>query len=132
MRELKNSSIDWQNGKGTEVIVATEQLYAMETLDDLLLEVIDETLKQVFREEGTAAIYDYLESKCRLKREEIAGKTEVFSACLERLLSSAASVIEKLILKNLYHKLKSKFKEKKGYEFSDYVKKLSESAVVEA
>ena len=132
MRELKNSSIDWQNGKGTEVIVATEQLYAMETLDDLLLKVVEETLKQVFREEGTKAIYDYLENKCRLKREEIAEKPEVFSAGLERLLVSAAPVIEKLILKNLYSTLELEFEEKKGYEFHDYVKELSRRAVVEA
>ena len=129
MRELKNSSIDWQNGKGAEIIVTTEQLYAMETLDNLLLEVIDETLKHVFREEGTKAIHDYLENKCHLKLEETAEKPEVFSAGLERLLSSGALVIEKLILKNLYRKLKLKFKEKKGHEFSDYIKELTNDKI---
>jgi len=59
-----------------------------------------------------------------LKREEIADKTEVFSAALEKLLSSAKPAIEKMILKNLYHKLELKFEEKKGYEFSDYIKEL--------
>ena len=94
-------------------------------LDDLLLTVVDETMRQVFREAGTEAIYNYIENKCHLKREEIAGKPEVFSAGLERLLDSAALVIEKLILKNLHSKLELKFEEKKGYEFSDYIKELS-------
>jgi len=107
-----------------EVVGLTKRLYAMETLDDLLLKVIDETLRQVFRETGTKVIYDYLTNNSHLKREEIAEKPEVFSAGLERLMVSAAPVIEKSILKNLYHKLGLKFEENEGYEFSDYIKEL--------
>ncbi len=95
-----------------------------EKLDELLLDVVDETLKRVFKEAGAEAIYDYLENKCHLKREEIAEKPEVFSAGLERMLGSGAPVMEKLVLKNLYRKLGLKFREKKGYGFSDYVKEL--------
>ena len=108
----------------TEVIGVTKRLYAMETLDDLLLKVADKMLKQVFREAGTKVIYDFLENNSHLKREEIAEKPEVFSAGLERLLGSGAQVIEKLILKNLYRRLGLKFEEKESYEFSDYVKEL--------
>ncbi|KPV64296.1 MAG: hypothetical protein AOA66_0256 [Candidatus Bathyarchaeota archaeon BA2] len=115
-----------------EVIEMTKRIYAMETLDNLLLKVVDETLMQVFREAGAKVIYDYLENNSHLKLEEIAEKPEVFSAGLEKLLSSGASVIEKLVLKNMYHKLELKFEEKKGYGFSDYVKKLRKSAVVKA
>lgn len=104
----------------------TKQLYAMKALDDLLINVVDETLRQVFREEGSKVIYDYLENKCHLKLEEIAEKTKVFSAGLERLLGSGAPVIERLILKNLYSKLELKCEEKEGYGFSDYVKELKE------
>lgn len=103
-----------------------------EKLDELLLDVIDETLKCVFKEAGADVIYNYIENKCHLKREEIAEKTEVFSAGLERMLGSGAPVIEKLVLKNLYRKLGLKFKEKKDYEFSDYVKELRKSAAVKA
>ncbi len=110
-----------------EVIEMTRRLRTVEktgSLDDLLLDVVDETLKEVFREEGTKAIYDYLENRCHLKREEIAEKPEVFSAGLEKLMVSAAQVIEKMILRNSYSKLGLRFREKEGYEFSDYVKKL--------
>ena len=107
-----------------EVIGMTKRLYAVETLDDLLLKVVDETMKQVFREAGAKAIYSCIENNSHLKREEIAEKPEVFSAGLERLLGSGAQVIEKLILKDLYSKLELKFAEKKGCEFSDYIKEL--------
>ena len=107
-----------------EVIGVTKRLYTMERLDDLLFKVVDETMKQVFRETGTNVIYGFLANNSHLKREEIAEKTEVFSAGLERLMGSGAPVIEKLILKNLYRRLGLKFEEKDGYGFSDYVKEL--------
>ena len=113
-----------QNVIVAEVIGMTERLYIMETLDDLLLKVLDETMKQVFRETGTKFIYNFLENNIYSKREDIAEKPEVFSAALQRLLGSGARVIEKLILKNLYSKLRLKLEEKEGYEFSDYVKEL--------
>ena len=133
----------WQNGMIVEVIKVTKRLRTVEkssvssgtkregriskrteSLDDLLLSAVDETLRQVFREEGIKVIYNYFENNSHLKREEIAEKPDVFSAGLERLLGSGAPVIEILILKNLYRKLGLKSEEKKGYEFSDYIKEL--------
>ena len=95
-------------------------------LDNLLLDAVDETLRHVFKEEGAKVIFDFLENKCNLKREEIGEKPEDFSAGLERFLGSAAPVMEKMILKNLHSKLELKFEEKEGYQFSDYVKELRE------
>jgi len=118
-----------------EVIGVTKRLRSVEktgSLDDLLLIVVDETLREVFREAGTKVIYDFLGNNSHLKREEIAEKPEAFSAGLERLMVSAAPVIENSILKNLYSKLGLEFVEKEGYEFSDYIKELRKSAVVKA
>jgi len=105
----------------------TKRLYAMETLDDLLLKVIDDTMTQVFREQGTKVIYGFLANNSHLKREEIAEKPEVFSAGLEKLMVSAAQIIEKTVLKNLHRRVGLKFVEKEGYEFSDYIKELRKS-----
>ena len=116
-----------------EAIGVTKRLRTVEkpgSLDDLLLSVVDETMKQVFREAGTKVIYDYLANNSHLKLEEIGEKPEAFSAGLERLMVSAARVVENLILKNLYRKLGLEFEEKEGYEFSDYIKELRKSAVV--
>jgi hypothetical protein len=118
-----------QNSVMVEVVGVTKGLRTVEKtgrLDDLLLSVVDETMRQIFRDAGTKVIYDYLANNSHLKREEIAEKPEVFSAGLERLMVSAARVIENLILKNLYSRLGLKFEEKEGYGFSDYVKKLRE------
>jgi hypothetical protein len=117
-----------QNSIVAEVVEVTKRLRTVEkteSLDDLLLSVVDETLRQVFREAGAKVIYDFLGNNSHLKLEEIAEKPEAFSAGLERLMVSAAQVIENLILKNLYRKLGLKFVEKEGYEFSDYIKELS-------
>ena len=110
----------------------TKQLYAMKALDDLLINVVDETLRQVFREEGTKAIYAFVENNCHLKQEEIAEKPKTFSAGLDRLLGSAAPVIEKLIFKNLHSKLELRFAEKESYELSDYLKELRKGAFAKA
>ena len=97
-----------------------------EKLDDVMLNAVEETLKQIFKEEGARVIHDYIENHSGLKREEIAEKPDVFSTGLGRLLASAAPVIEKKILENLYSKLELKFEEKSGFEFPDYIKELRE------
>ena len=110
-----------------EVTEVTKRLCNVEItgrLDDLLLSVADETMRRVFREAGTEAIYNYIENQCHLKREDIAEKPEVFSTGMKKLLGSGAPVIENLILKTLHRRLELKFEEKEGYEFSDYVKEL--------
>jgi len=119
----------WQNGIVAEVIGVAKRLRIVEktgSLDDLLLSVVDETMRRVFREAGTKVIYGFLENNHHLKREEIAEKPEVFSVGLETLMVSAAQVIEILILKDLYRRLGLEFVEKEGYEFSDYVEELRE------
>jgi hypothetical protein len=113
-----------------EVVEMTKQLCTTGAVDDLLVEVVDETLREVFREEGAKVIYTFIKNSCHLRREEIAEKPKVFSSGLEELLGSAAQVIERLILDNLYSRLRLEYKEMEGYEFSDYAKELRKAAVV--
>jgi hypothetical protein len=96
------------------------------SLNNLLFDAVDETLRHVFKEEGANFIFHYLENKCCLNLRRIAEEPEDFCAGLERFLGSAAPVMEKMVLKNLYSKLELKFEEKEGYKFSDYVKELRE------
>lgn len=93
---------------------------------EFFAEVVDETLKQIFRDDGVKVIYDFLESHSSLRLKDIADKPEVFSASLKSLMVSAAQVIEQIILKNFYSKLGLKFEEKQGYEFADYITELRE------
>jgi len=107
-------------------IMTLDRAQKMESPEDLLLRVINETLNQIFREEGVSIIYDFLERESQLRREDISSKTDVFCAGLMKLLGSGAPVIEKLILRNLCHQLELKFVQKKGHSFSDYAKELTE------
>jgi len=70
--------------------------------DDFFAETIDETLKQIFKEDGVKVIYEFLENNSNMSIKDIANKPEIFSAQLQKLMVSAAQVIEQLMLKNLY------------------------------
>ena len=97
-----------------------------ESWNNFFAEAVDETLKKIFKKDGTKVIYEFLENHSRLKLGDVANKPELFSATLERLMVSAAHVIEQLILKNLYRRLGLKFEAKAGYEFPDYIRELRE------
>jgi len=137
----------WHHSADAEAVPMSEQLRTVENssassvvrreryvskkdgeLGHLLLGAIDEELKRVFREEGATVVYGFIENNCHLKREKIMEKPEVFSAGLQRLLASAAPVMEKAILRNLYGKLALEFEEKAGYRLSDYIKELREGS----
>jgi len=112
--------------KSTKVSNRLNVVENRKELNIYFAEAVDDTLKQIFKEDGTKVIYEFLENNARLKLEEVADKPEIFSATLERLMVSAAHVIEKMILKKLYRRLGLKFEEKKGYEFPDYIRELRE------
>ena len=97
-----------------------------EDWNSFFADAVDDTLKQIFKEDGARVIYEFLESHSRLRLEDVADKPELFSDSLERLMVSAARVIEKVILKNLYSRKGLKFEEKEGYEFPDYIRELRE------
>lgn len=91
-----------------------------ESFDDLLLECIDEGLS-VLGNEPKLAVYQYLSSIHSLDREQIPEKIDEFSAGMRKALGSASKVIERLILKKLFQRLGSNFKETSNLEFVDYV-----------
>jgi len=133
VKSNKSRELHLKDSVMTEVIGVTKKSNTTEktwSADDLLFSVVDKTMKQVFREEGSKVICDYLENNSHLKLEEVCEKPDVFSAGLERLLGSGASVIEKLILKNLCQRLRLEYEEKGGTGFSDYIKELNRSALV--
>ena len=112
--------------KSTKVANRLNVVEKREDLNSHFAEVVDDTLKQIFKEDGAKVIYEFLENNSNCKLEEVADKPEVFSATLERLMVSATHVIERMILKNLYRRLGLKFEEKPGYEFPDYIRELRE------
>jgi len=95
-----------------------------EEFKKLLMQTIDENLKQIFRETATHIIYQFLENNYSLKREEIPEKLEIFMEGLQEFFRSGAQMIEQSILKELHSNLGLKYKSREGYRFIDYIDDL--------
>lgn len=87
----------------------------------LLLEVIDDSLL-VLGEEPRKSLYQYLETMHHLQREDIPDRTEEFSAGLKKVLGGASVVIQRIILRKLFQRLGSTFRDSPDLEFADYVR----------
>jgi hypothetical protein len=86
----------------------------------LLLECIDEGLS-VLGNEPRQALYQYLLTICSLPREEIPGRVADFAAGLRKSLGGASKVIERVILRKLFQKAGSSFRETIDTEFTEYI-----------
>ena len=93
----------------------------MERFGELLLEAIDDTMRQVFGESASELIYRLMEKHVSLKREEAGEKIEVFYAYLKKLLGSeGAQIIQATSLKRLCLKLRREYEEiEKYFSFLD-------------
>jgi len=66
-------------------------------------------------------IYERIESRYRVRREEIPEKLETFHNALQELIGTGAKVMWQLIAKNLYNRLGLNFTEHKDWTLLDYV-----------
>lgn len=92
-----------------------------QVFNQLLLEAIDDSLS-VLGEEPKGALYQYLATMHSLNREDIPDKLDEFSGGLKKALGGASSVIQRIILRKLFQKLGSNFREAPELEFVDHVK----------
>jgi len=69
--------------------------------DRLLLETIDNSLKEVLTKDAALTVYAYLKSNYALDQKEIPEKLEIFNEGLHDFLSSGAYAAEHVILENL-------------------------------
>ena len=73
------------------------------------------------------AIYDRIQRSYQLGREEIPEKLETFHQALQDLLGAGGKVMEKLIAKSLYRRLKLNFTQHDGWTLIDYVNHAKET-----
>jgi len=92
--------------------------------DKILLESIEDCLKQVFGESTGKAILAFLEKNQCFKREEIPRRVEDFSTGLSQLMGRAAPVLKGLIVKFLCFKLGLEYDGKQELKFVDYIQAL--------
>jgi hypothetical protein len=86
----------------------------------VLLDAIDEGLL-VLGENSRTLIYQYIERKHQVKREEIPERLELFHETLISFFSTAEKILEKIIAGNLYGKLGLSFTEHEGWTLIDYL-----------
>jgi hypothetical protein len=87
---------------------------------EVLLESIDDSLL-ILGEEPKNAVYQYLSTIQSLERKDIPDHLEDFQSGLKSALGGAARVVERLILRKLFQKIGSTFKESSEYEFAEHV-----------
>jgi hypothetical protein len=93
-------------------------------LTALLTQTTDEILGRTFGKEARAEIYNYLEKRHRLRKNEILAKPDVFSKGISTLFGSLSNLFELNILKVVCDRLKLDLPPKANHSFADYVATL--------
>ena len=93
-------------------------------------QLLNETISNVFSLLGPVCkqnIYDYLETKYKLKKDDIADHMREFSEALEQTFGNGAALLEIQIMKRLYRKVPEfKHRSEGTLTFPDYVHALSQ------
>jgi hypothetical protein len=92
-------------------------------------QLVNETIDNVFSSLGTVcrqAIYDYLEKKYELKKNDVANHILEFSEALEQTFGGAAALLEIQMMRRLCRKVPQfKHRPEGTLTFPDYVNALS-------
>lgn len=91
-----------------------------ESFNQLLLECVDDGLS-VLGHEPQQAVYHFLLTICSLPREEVPNRVEDFASGLKKALGGASKVIERVILRKLFERTGSVFREIPDSSFNEYV-----------
>ncbi len=94
---------------------------AVKSVDDLLLQSIDEVLLELLGRRARDAVYDHLERNQSLARSEIPKHLNKFVQLLDETFGKGSKTICKSIIRRMYNKLEWKFSETQDYEFMDYL-----------
>ncbi|MDG6223005.1 MAG: hypothetical protein QCH99_07090 [Candidatus Bathyarchaeota archaeon] len=90
---------------------------------EALADSVDEALS-VLGDQAKQVVYLYLENIHGLKKNDIPYQIDQFSNGLELLFGSAAAIIQSLIMKSLFRKIKKPIKlvgKPDSLEFNDYI-----------
>ncbi len=94
---------------------------AVKSVDQLLLQSIDEVLLELLGRRARDAVYDHLERNQSLAKSEIPKHVNKFVQLLDETFGKGSKTICKSIIKRMYSKLEWKFSETQDYEFMDYL-----------
>ncbi len=94
------------------------------SLDDLLLQCVDEVLADLLGRRTREAVYDCLERNYSLARNDIPKDFNKFFGLLEETFGKGGKTIGKSIIKRLYSKLEWKFTDVPGFQFTDHMETI--------
>jgi hypothetical protein len=91
------------------------------SVDELLLQCVDEVLFELLGGRAREAVYDHLERDQSLARTDIPKHLNKFLELLDETFGKGGKTICKSIIRRMYDKLDWKFYEIRDYEFVDYL-----------
>ncbi len=89
--------------------------------DDILVKTIREVLENVFDNRTALTLLQFIGENDKGKLDT---RVQCFSDSLHKILGNGATIIEDLILENLFSKLNAELKWRKDYAFADYLRLL--------
>jgi len=95
--------------------------------DLLLVESVDQALSDLLGRRAKEAIYDYLERRCYMSRDEVPDRLAEFCQILLANFGKGGHTIEKTIARRFYSKLGKPFVDYPGYGLLDYVERAINS-----
>ena len=96
------------------------------TLNDLLLDAIDEALSDLLGTRGRDMVYDHLARNYSLGREDLPTHMDWFLSFLESVFSSkGGQTIGRTIIRRLHVKLDWQFVPVPDFDFKDYMKAIN-------
>jgi hypothetical protein len=96
--------------------------------DDMLLEIIEEVLKNIFDVNTAETILHYVNKNTG---EKMDARIQFFADSLPKILGHGATIVEDLILETLYNRLHTDLKWRKDYRFIDYIQVLQKEIKTE-
>jgi hypothetical protein len=92
----------------------------------LFIEAVDEGLGTL-GESGKHMIFFHLDKSYSITKHDIPKRPEAFAKGLEKIFGAGATVLEKLIVKSLYSKLRLEYEDVENRPFTDYVNIVKEA-----
>ena len=91
------------------------------TVNDLILASVDDTLYDLFGPRGRDIIFDHIARNHSFAREDIPVHLDEFLKLLSEAFSTGSETVARTILRRLYSKLGWKFTVIPGLRFDDYI-----------
>ena len=87
----------------------------------LIAESVDEGLTALLGSRANQVVYDCLQKRYSIKKEQIPDRLNDFGAALQQMFGKSSQTIGRILAKRLYSKLGLDFLNKSDYAFLDYV-----------